>query len=1221
MKYFYKDKAPDLQKKLVVKKHRAKLKVFQILFSLIAILFFIIFLPQYFQSDGNQKQVEVKNKSTLHYTTREIPTITIRVGTQDQEKKPWDKLSGLARQTVLVFADDPEVKAEVVDFNNNPVDIKVEAKNFDYLAADIELEGTENLAPGYYKIKIETSMGGTTYLQEQNFTWGVLAFNPNKSIYKQGDLASLAMAVLDETGKMVCDASLLAQVTKPNGEIVHLSTENGKVWVNSDCEIKDITSNPDFEAELLVEEIGRYEVLVSSQTKNGTAELRDFFEVESLPSFEINRQTATRIYPLKDYPVEITVLANQDFAGTIKETIPTSFRPMLLPGFQEFSTKSIDGNLLELSWTVSLKKGETIKLGYAYDAPDISPERYLIGPLELKSNDSVADFEEIRQWQIASDAIGDYGSIWYLRSTTASAEFGTTGPTAEFSSATETQAGPSDRTTALAMTTEMEDSTHTSVVHGETSATDPTYQWLRTFVSPTLAAQTLNSGAEFRIEFGYSESAASANAFSQIHVYQWREGTGYIATLFDGSGTNVNCGLEPDGGGNDAVRNQTCVTAATGSNVTLQAGDQIAVEVWSKFANTVTGSRTSGLYYGGNQFVGAGTVNDAVTLTSAMGMFAVSQSLALQTPVTKGSNWFLRSTTASSAFGTTGPTAEGSSVTDDVSGSPTNKTTALAMTDEIGTSLTTAAGTETIVTNPTYLWMRTFLTPKLAAQTIATGTTFRIEAGISESNAAQNVALQTNIFRWRESDGSRVNIIDGAGSDVDCGLEPDGSVNNQRNQTCVTSATGSDVDLLNGDQIGVEYWVRSQNAVTTSYTSNLGWEGDTFVERGVNNDSYTSNDVLSMFSVAQTLDYETPTIDVSGNAYESDGSTKWSGCDGSTARISLVINGGTEATTTCHGTTGAYTFTGVSVATNDPVSVFYNTTGSNTEKGVTTTVAANGTSDITANVSQDVILVTTETGVSSITNANLNHCQSGSPAQCANVPYAVASSNVTGTSGVLFRIANGKTYAPGGNLTTQGSGGHLHLDDNSVFTGAASQTHTIGGGVTIDSGATLTAPSSGTIAVAGNWTNSGTFTHNSGTISWNGGSQTSTGSTTFYNLSVTGSSARTVTFTAGSTTSVANNGTLTLSGASAQLLTLQSSSGSDWNLQVSNTGTTVNVDYVSVSRSNASGYKQIDASDGTSVDGGNNTNWLFAAAGPTNDQLMRHGSWFNSSGVRQFFTY
>jgi hypothetical protein len=194
------------------------------------------------------------------------------------------------------------------------------------------------------------------------------------------------------------------------------------------------------------------------------------------------------------------------------------------------------------------------------------------------------------------------------------------------------------------------------------------------------------------------------------------------------------------------------------------------------------------------------------------------------------------------------------------------------------------------------------------------------------------------------------------------------------------------------------------------------------------------------------------------------------------------------------------------------------------------------------------------------------------------------------------------------------------LDDNSVFTGAASQTHTIGGGVTIDSGATLTAPSGGTIAVAGDWNNAGTFTHSSGTVSWNGGSQTSTGSTTFYNLSVTGSFARTVTFTAGSTTSVANNGTLTLTGASSQLLTLQSSSGSDWNLQVSNTGTTVNVDYVSVSRSNASGYKQIDASDGTSVDGGNNTNWLFPAAGPTNDQLMRHGSWFNSSGVRQFFT-
>jgi hypothetical protein len=46
---------------------------------------------------------------------------------------------------------------------------------------------------------------------------------------------------------------------------------------------------------------------------------------------------------------------------------------------------------------------------------------------------------------------------------------------------------------------------------------------------------------------------------------------------------------------------------------------------------------------------------------------------------------------------------------------------------------------------------------------------------------------------------------------------------------------------------------------------------------------------------------------------------------------------------------------------------------------------------------------------------------------------------------------------------------------------------------------------------------------------------------------------------------------------------------------VSPTGTTVSVSYVNVSRSNAGGYKQILANNGTNTDGGNNINWLFSS--------------------------
>ena len=57
------------------------------------------------------------------------------------------------------------------------------------------------------------------------------------------------------------------------------------------------------------------------------------------------------------------------------------------------------GDTKELSWTVNMKQGDTVNLSYEFDAPDISPELFLTGPLKIGS------FEELRQWQIASDAV------------------------------------------------------------------------------------------------------------------------------------------------------------------------------------------------------------------------------------------------------------------------------------------------------------------------------------------------------------------------------------------------------------------------------------------------------------------------------------------------------------------------------------------------------------------------------------------------------------------------------------------------------------------------------------------------------------------------------------------------------------------------------------------------------------------------------------------------
>jgi hypothetical protein len=277
---------------------------------------------------------------------------------------------------------------------------------------------TENLTPGTYTLKVTDLSTNTS--SEQDFAWGVLAINPNKSIYKPGEAAKLSLAVLDDKGKMVCNANLNLQITLDENVLEELSTANGQLKVNEDaCQSKDYTLTPDYEAEFATTSAGTYETTLTAETSNGTHMIKDSFEVKQTTEFDIERVTATRIYPLVQYPVVITIKANQDFKGIVNETMSAEVRPYYtnteelkdkfsldfdldkglvktLPGFREDNKKTI-------KWQVDWKKDQTYHLAYKMGFPNKSPEFYLLGPLKMTQNDSTV-FEEPRKWQLAIDA-------------------------------------------------------------------------------------------------------------------------------------------------------------------------------------------------------------------------------------------------------------------------------------------------------------------------------------------------------------------------------------------------------------------------------------------------------------------------------------------------------------------------------------------------------------------------------------------------------------------------------------------------------------------------------------------------------------------------------------------------------------------------------------------------------------------------------------------------
>jgi len=115
--------------------------------------------------------------------------------------------------------------------------------------------------------------------------------------------------------------------------------------------------------------------------------------------FDIERTGPTRIYPVADYEIIIKVKANQDFKGSVVETVPMTFKTWATDGTNPERKAVAETYTKTITWQVDWEKGNTYELKYKFDAPDVSPYLYLLGPLKI------GDFSEIRKWQVAADAI------------------------------------------------------------------------------------------------------------------------------------------------------------------------------------------------------------------------------------------------------------------------------------------------------------------------------------------------------------------------------------------------------------------------------------------------------------------------------------------------------------------------------------------------------------------------------------------------------------------------------------------------------------------------------------------------------------------------------------------------------------------------------------------------------------------------------------------------
>ncbi|MCP6719145.1 MAG: helix-turn-helix domain-containing protein, partial [Patescibacteria group bacterium] len=326
---------------------------------------------------------------------------------------PWENIKVTA-----------QIKSKSGQIIDAPVDIIFEnGKDF--------LIRVKNISkPGLYKIIIQIEDEGERVELEQDFYWGVLSINVNKSIYLPDEKSYVQMAVLDNFGHTICDANLVLEITDPRGNV---STPT--IQKSSSCGPTTVTNIPDYYTYYDVNGSGIYQLNLTATTKDGTHSIVDQFEVRNKVPFDVERIGPTRIYPPATYEMRMRIKVNQDFRGEIIEKTPLGFRI-------DNIEYSVNGNPLnsdfyvlnsseaqEIHWQVNLKKDDFIELHYTFDAPKISPYLYLLGPLIFEvgkegkgggedllgkvkatignfiSSKEHLIFGEIRQWQIAADAL------------------------------------------------------------------------------------------------------------------------------------------------------------------------------------------------------------------------------------------------------------------------------------------------------------------------------------------------------------------------------------------------------------------------------------------------------------------------------------------------------------------------------------------------------------------------------------------------------------------------------------------------------------------------------------------------------------------------------------------------------------------------------------------------------------------------------------------------
>jgi len=221
---------------------------------------------------------------------------------------------------VVAGAGDYELDASLTYQSGDKIDLLIEKEsNVDF--ATLRIPPSLVLKPGKYTLKVSDQTGSSDSV---SFSWGNLAINLEKTVYQPQEAAKINFTVADNLGKPVCNAKIAANTlrvrasnfTNPEGSVANYSSEDGSIKTSSDCGYLLEFALPS--------DVGTYELTASATTSDGQAYTAQNTLQIYQHSISIQRKTKTIINPRSWQKMGLEIFAQEDFSGTISDTVPDS---------------------------------------------------------------------------------------------------------------------------------------------------------------------------------------------------------------------------------------------------------------------------------------------------------------------------------------------------------------------------------------------------------------------------------------------------------------------------------------------------------------------------------------------------------------------------------------------------------------------------------------------------------------------------------------------------------------------------------------------------------------------------------------------------------------------------------------------------------------------------------------------------------------------------------